>query len=417
MIRRFLSWVLRLLGRSSGAPANPRARASASARIRTADPGVFGGGSAPVDLPPYPGLDGPGERPTPAPGPAPPPSRAARLRRAAAIDIFDRLGLLTVPGQLWAFIDARNDLASGIAAFFRALGLDVEAIRRADPDEIERANDVFDLLASVGPAFDRLSPSAVAVLQRLVFAGGYDEVRAALLAVDACERIVRLAERYPSDGRPASFNAFLRAVQAELDDPAALEPDDVRELEEGGAAYARLLSEHRFELDRHAALTAELNRIWPDPWRGGPEQDGLAATLSRFDDAGDRLRDEAGLEVPAAEALVAEMRAANDAIQAQAARAEAASRGTHSSGGSSRAGAGSGHAPPPPPPPRSARDQALLFFGFAPGSAPDATAVRHAWRTYIKANHPDGCPPGELEERTRRTAEANGHYDQLKSTI
>lgn len=326
-------------------------------------------------------------------------ARVRALRRAAAVDMLDQVGLSILPGQLWLFVDAQADPAEGVAAFLGALGLDADRIRRRDPVERERANEVLQLLLGIGDAFDHLAPDARAGIQARLFSGEYDQVRAAAEAVDVLGRIARLKRRWP-DQRLALLTAFLRDVRDSLADPLALDRDDLAAAERQADALTALAIAFDEAIDRYRALRAGLDDIWPDDWSRGPEAEALDRAAAEFETLAQALLDDEALGRADVEEIVARLGAINAELDALLARAEGRTAG--GKGGAGRRDAGT-RGPGP-------LEAALAFFGFAPGSSPDRGQIRARFRELARRYHSDLA--GGDDEMMKAL---NLHRDTLKS--
>ncbi|MBX9815578.1 MAG: hypothetical protein K2X76_12825, partial [Sphingomonas sp.] len=201
---------------------------------------------------------------------APPPStiaaRVQRLKRRAAIDMFDQLGLAPIPGQLWRFVDAERDPFDGVSAFLRAIGLDPERARRRDPAELARANAVLELLFTIDHVFDRVAPPVAAALEARLCSGDYLAVRAAAQVAQTFERIARLEARWPAAHRLAVLTAFLDDVRGGLADPLGVPVPAAIQAQRVADELGRQMGALDTALRDGAALHQALLRRWPAPW-------------------------------------------------------------------------------------------------------------------------------------------------------
>lgn len=323
-------------------------------------------------------------------------ARVRRLKRRAAIDMIDQIGLAPIPGQLWRFVDAEADPARGVAAFLRALGLDPDRLRRRDRQEAQRANAVLELLFMIDHMFDRVAPPVAAALEARLCSGDYEAVRAAAQVAQTFEQIARLEARWPASHRLAVLNAFLEDVRGGLADPLGVPPpvaDHARRVADELGRQMRALDT---ELREGAALYQSLTQRWPSAWDHQAQGHARATAEAQAAEAHRKLLTEAGLRHGEVEALVARIAGAN----AQLRRLIEAIEGRAA-----------------PAPVASDIDLALGFFGFAPGSRPDPALLAQRFRALARSAHPDLAPPDPSARAAahRRFVELNGHYEVLKA--
>ena len=332
---------------------------------------------------------------------APPPvaieARVKRLKRRAAIDMFDQVGLAPIPGQLWRFVDGEADPFNGVSAFLRALGLDPAAVRRRDSGEIARANAVLELLYTIDHVFDRVSPSVAAALEARLCSGDYKAVRGAAEVAQTFERIARLEARWPASHRLAVLSAFLDDVRGGLADPLGVPAHVVAHAQEVADELGRQMGALDTELRDGAALHQALLRRWPSIWDNGPQHAKRARAEAETADAHRQLLTNAGLRHVEVEAQIGRIRAANDVL-------------------SQLLGLLDGEAPTRA---KSEAERALSFFGFPPFARPDLATLAARFRILARANHPD-LAPADPEARAaahQRFVELNAHYEVLKALV
>jgi hypothetical protein len=312
------------------------------------------------------------------------------------------LGLSIVPGQFWPFLERAGDPATALSNFLGAVGLDVEAVRRREPDALATANEVLELLVFVEPAFRHLGAAALASLEQALFSRQIDEVRRAAEIVESCESIRLLAERWLPEERFASFHAFLNDIASMLDDPLSATLDDAR--------AARRISDHYAEvmerLDRlrrsHADVRTSLSS---NPgWEMGPDADDLIHHAAIFDALVDALLSQ--LIAPTElDEFITQLGRHAASFAAFAARASAGPRT-----GRDRARKGRSKGPPPDPP-LTEFEQALRFFGFAVSDRPKREEVKKRYFAKIKLSHPDH---GGREDDAK---DANRFWDVLRRKL
>lgn len=330
---------------------------------------------------------------------APPPvaleARVRRLKRRAAIDMFDQVGLAPIPGQLWRFVDAEADPFDGVSAFLRALGLDPVRVRRRESGEIARANAVLELLYTIDHVFDRVAPPVAAALEARLCSGDYQAVRGAAEVAQTFEQIARLEARWPAPHRLAVLTAFLDDVRGGLADPLGVPAHVAAHAQQVADELGRQMGALDTELRDGAALHQALLRRWPMAWDHGAQGAARARAEADTAEAHRQLLTNPGLRHPEVQALIGRIRAANDVLSQLLAGLE-------------------GEAPARA---KSETDRALAFFGFPPFARPDAAALAARFRTLARATHPDLAPPepGTRAAAHERFVELNAHYEVLKA--
>ena len=330
-----------------------------------------------------------------APPPAPIADRVRRLKRRAAIDMFDQVGLAPIPGQLWRFVDAEADPFEAVGAFLRALGLNPAAIRARDAHELGRANAVLELLYTIDHVFDRVAPPVAAALEARLGSGDYEAVRAAAEVTQTFERIARLEARWPAQHRLAVLGAFLDDVRGGIADPLGVPGHVAAHAQQVADELGRQMGALDVELREGAALHQTLLRRWPAAWDRTGEGNARARAEAETADAHRQLLTNAGLRHTEVEALIGRIRGANDVLRRLL-------------------GALEGEAPSPV---KSEAEMALAFFGFPPFARPDAATLAARFRQLARATHPDLAPPDEAAAAHRRFVELNAHYEVLRAGL
>ena len=153
---------------------------------------------------------------------------------------------------------------------------------RGDPDELDRANDVLDLLVDIDGAFGRLAANARADVQSAIFCGEYEQVREAAQIVKTYASILELGDRYPDDQRFPAFTEFLRDVASELDQPLTATTSDAAAAEGIRLKMSELL---RQLADSRAEQDQLIKVLWADfpDWQASALQGDITLTLSRFE--------------------------------------------------------------------------------------------------------------------------------------
>jgi hypothetical protein len=338
----------------------------------------------------------------------PPSDVIRRLRRAAAIDIFEQTGLEIIPGQLWRFVDNSVEVDRAISYFLDLLGLDTEAIRRRDRRALARANDLFEMLVQVDGAFRRLKPAAIAGIENAIFSGAYDRVREAARIVSIYESIYRLATRWPVEVQFAAFRTFLQDVAAELDNPMSATLDDAQGAEEDAHYLAGLMERfvHAFAINNFLLESLRAAGVWQS-WS---QAKAIERDLLRFASLIEHVL-APDFDAGTGDVVIARLEALNAAVEAAvAANAAAGARGQardEDDDDASTTTAG--------PPPR-VEEAALIFFGFDPAAArPSLAAAKKRYRRKCQETHPDLNP--DLRDGGATFREVQQHWDVLKTKL
>lgn len=325
--------------------------------------------------------------------------------------MFDQVGLVVAPGQLWTYVDADPDPANGVRQFLAALGLDPDRIRRGDLGEQARANEVLDLLLGIGDAFDHLAPDVARAVEARLASGEYDQVREAARAVHALARVARLGARWP-DRRLALLAAFLRDVGESLADPLSVGLDDVAAAESHADTLTRLAIDFDAALDRFTLAERALRDAWPAAWAIAPEAASLEALSAEFETLAAALLDNEALGPAEVEEITARLHAIGAELEAMHARAVGGSSKGRRRSGKAGAGTGTGRAGGggPKPGPSGPVEEALQFFGLDVASAPEWAVIHRRFRELARQHHPDISGDDGTMMKT-----LNQHYDTLKA--
>ncbi|MBX9797597.1 J domain-containing protein [Sphingomonas sp.] len=327
--------------------------------------------------------------------------RLRKMRRRAAVDMFDQCGLGPFPGQFWRFVDSDVDPFVGVTQFLRAIGIDPDRVRRRDPQEIERANIVLELLFSIDHVFDRVAPEVAAELEARLCSGGYEQVRLAAGLIQTFERVAALEARWPQAMRLGVLNAFIADARAGMANPLAVSPG----IAANAARVVEALSAQMNSLDTlmvmHDALVRRLAQYWPPSWRVGPELATREAALSAVAQAHRLLVGDAGLSYAAVAAQLQRIESANAQLQRLVDRIE------------ERLGRSTG----PAVAPQTEIERARAFFGIAPGARLDLPSLRKLYRALARTTHPDTVAgdPAAKAAAHRRFVELNRYYDVLRA--
>ena len=171
------------------------------------------------------------------------------LRRRALNDLFEWLDLDFVPGQLLERSDHSADPISAFTTFLRSVGCDPEAVRRRDPEELNRLRDVVDLLMAFGSLTRWLQPAQRDALQLLLLSGDFPRLRRAAEQLFALSAILDAHEAQGVEPVLAGYDALAGRVRASLSRLLELPRRDVEGWEAAAARWLRL-ARRRVLLDR-----------------------------------------------------------------------------------------------------------------------------------------------------------------------
>lgn len=338
-----------------------------------------------------------------------------KMRKAAALQIFDILGLNVAPGQLWRFVAAEQDPGIAIGNFLAAIGLDFEAIRNFDRREQRRANELLDLLVEIDTSFSRLTREAIANIEKAVFSGNFFAVREAVEIVSLYERIARQSESWPDDYRFPAADAFIYDVRNELDNPMSASLSEARyaekiafEISDLVERFARCDSQQIETLNHIASIDPAVWKAWPEGPHinsGVVEYSTLQSTLTKSPLS---LAEIATL-IDHLEVLV---EALSQHVLAGLGRATSSGKGTSGTSGSSsssgpRGGSSSTSKSKATKP--TQLDKAFEYFGFSGVLRPSFEEVRKARSKKVRETHPD---TGGSDAAFRECSE---YWDSIKS--
>ncbi|OYY89758.1 MAG: hypothetical protein B7Y45_10845 [Sphingomonas sp. 28-66-16] len=332
--------------------------------------------------------------------------RIARMRRLAVIDIFDQIGLAPMPGHLWRFIEGNPDPVSGIVSFFNAIGIDPARIKARDPDEIDRANEVLELLFGIDTVFDRIAPEIAAELEAKLCSGDYAGVRLAAQVVKTFETIAQMEHRWPPHARLGVLDSFLRDVRAGLADPLAVREREARAAARSAEVLDRQMVAFDAEVQENRRLLYQVAIRWPKRGLPAAAVEARRKAAAESDELEKQLLQLRRLRKEAVDDGIARLRNVNARLRHLLDRIDGRAAGREKGGGRGTAAS----------PARSEFDRALEFFRFAPDARPDRTALRQRFRELARKMHPDlaGADCASQREANRRFVELNRYYDVLK---
>jgi hypothetical protein len=309
--------------------------------------------------------------------------RIQKLRRAAVVQIFELTGLGIVPGQFWQFLAEVHAPGDAVIRFLWSLGVDPDLVRRGDRDELERANEVLDLLVDIDGAFERLSVEARADVRSAIYCGEYERVRETAQIVRTYLSILDLGHSYPDDQRFPAFTEFLRDIASELDNPLTASASDAAAADRIRLRMSDLL---RQLTDRKIEHDRLVNGLWSDfpDWHSSPLEPELTLGLSRFYATLESIHrrpnstDEVSELLTHLDAINAELRALLRKLAAGAGDKSSYRRGSRDSSGGAYAKA----AP-------TLLEQAFKYFGIDKLHLPSASDFKRIKRGFQRKTHPD----------------------------
>jgi signal transduction histidine kinase len=326
------------------------------------------------------------------------------LRRAAVVQIFELAGLSVVPGQFWQFLGRNPAPADAVIEFLVALGLDVDLLRRGDIDEVERANDVLDVLVEVDGAFSRLSDSARADVQSALFCGEYDHVREIAQVVKTYSTILELGELFPAGNRFAAFTEFLSDIASELENPMSASAADAAAAERLRLKMSELLrrlADARVEQER---LVRSMWSDFPD-WHSSTSAAAITLALSLFGETLESIQSRPNSLGDVA-VLLDFLEQRNDQLRTLLFGLASGRGRTHSHG------AKGGHSSRAyKKPGETALEIALKYFGLRLNSRPSMLEFKTIKRRYQRKTHPDsGGSNQAFIEFTRHCQMVEDHF-------
>lgn len=368
--------------------AAPRTRPKTATSSRTLPPNFLDSPSAEPPIQPATSGEAPKIRTYPGLGiefSATTDPRVKQLRRAAVIQIFELAGLGVVPGQFWAFLDVTPAPGDAVINFLAALGLDPNSVRNKDPAEVDRANDILDLLVDVDGAFAKLSEEARADIQSAIWCGEYERVRDAAQIVKTYLSILELGDAFPPDERFPAFTSFLRDVASELDNPMSAEKSDAEAADRVRLMLSVLLRRLSDAKTQQEALIKLLWSEFPE-WRTLGREADITLALSRFDAMLDSILHEPH-SVETVDDYLGHLEGYNSELRSILS-AMAGDRRGKAHGSSSSTGGRSKHNPFAGAS-KSILDEALAYFGLDRARLPTLADFKKLKRKFWFKTHPD----------------------------
>ncbi len=339
----------------------------------------------------------------------------ATMRKAAAIQIFDLLGLEVVPGQLWRFVAAEVDPGIAVRNFFGAIGLDTDALMKRDTTELRRANELLELLIEIDTCFDRLNPDAIRAVEWAIYSGRYGDVRDAVEIVSLYERVARQSASWFTDfGFPAAAD-FLADVQSELANPMAATLAEARYAEHIALTISHLIERNLRCQSEHLAHLSSLESIDAKVWRAWADGAAIAKAVVEFASLSETVQT-SQLALHDIEILIARLEAINVTLQLGIAAGFRGYSGSHSSGGGksgSKHSSGAGSSGAGKSRAKSGRtltqlEQAYVYFGYAAHERPPFEEIKKRRTKKVRDTHPDTGGSHEASQ------ECNHFWDIIK---
>jgi hypothetical protein len=320
-------------------------------------------------------------------------ARTQRLARRAAAFLFDYYDFGAVPGQFWPIFEKSFDPGQAMQAFLLAVGCNPNLVRRRDPEELRKADEVIELLVRSGDILHRLPLEVRRIVSLQFKTGKYKDIRELAETAAHLQTALDYASVWTGKKVIASFAGLLRTIQRMLDDPRAVSAGDAGSAVTLVAHFSEAQSRFDRLAEQYTALVAALRDAWPESWRGTTREAGVQKHAADYHRVAESMRSSADLTL---ENLVE----GNEFLANTIGALEAALEAAKDYGGEARDRAHRHHTAPPP----DEMDVALRYFGFSktapPASKRDLRDVRNQ---KIKAHHPDAHPGASDEEIARLT--------------
>jgi hypothetical protein len=331
-----------------------------------------------------------------------------RLRRQATLELFDWLGLTHVPGQFWSLVDSLRDPISALAEFARGIGCDFQKIRRRDPEEIERFQNVIDFLQLAGPSIEAMTALQQKQFQEKLRQGNYDELmRLAKLLADL-QGLLRSAAAYETDPTLHVFRSFVQVVRELASEPFAVTEAEVSEARKRASAYTPRIEEFRLCYSiYHDALDSFENWFRPE-WKSTSREAEIIKFAGHAEECIEKLAgNDFGFDE--LDEWLARLRVCVDGVSRHKRDSETEDYYDHDH--DTRAGRSR--------PYESRIGWALKCLGFVETAKPDCGQLRTAWRKFMQRFHPDKFASDKYSDEDRRGAheraqQANEAYELLR---
>jgi hypothetical protein len=323
-----------------------------------------------------------------------------RILRQASIELFSWLGLTHVPGPFWPLVEKHRDPIGALEEFVRGIGCDFQKVRSRDKGEIERFQEVIDLLEIAGPLIDTLDKLQPSWFQDQILQKNYEKTRRLAKHIADLEELLTTTAHYKTDPTLHVFKSFVDEVQSLAAKPFEVTEEDVRAAKEHAAAYTWRIDEFRRCNSEYQFAIGTIGHWFRQEWRGTSRE----AEIRNLAGGGNKCIEElAGLDFSfdAVDERLATLRYCAEGLLAYKLESETAPSG----GGSGPKGRKS---------PESELSRALKFFGFTEDRKPDCNELKSAWRKIVTQSHPDKNKSAGAEERTKM---ANANYTFLRGRL
>lgn len=325
-------------------------------------------------------------------------ARTQRLARRAAIFLFEYFDFGSVPAQFWPIFDKTYDPAAGMDEFLQAVGCDPMLVRRKDPVETRKAQDVIELLVRSGSILHDLPPDIRRVVGKQLESGDYDKVREIAEVVAHLRAALDFASIWAGRTVVASFADLLRTLQRMLSNPIGIAAAEAASAVTLIVKYSDAQRRYDTCRERFEALSSALRDTWPGDWYGTSQEAELRNYVGNYEAVAETMRVSVDLTWEnlneGNETLRANLNALDDLLQ----RARDFVGAPH---GRDRGGAGTGRSSGT----SSAaddKDAALRYFGFSAKKPPRSKLhLREAWARKLKPLHPDKNPGADEAELAR----------------
>jgi len=322
-----------------------------------------------------------------------------QLRRRAVNELFEWLGIILIPRQTWPILKRVGDPGAAVEHLILALGCDPERARRRDADEIARLQAAIDILVALDILRPYLSLEHLQEIEYLLFSGDYDTVRKYSRIVSALSAVLIGREKSGSLRVFAVYEAFIADIERYVRDPLSLEADDADEALRMSDDFITAMEKYTALYEDVSGMISAVHAAWPDDLESGDDfrlREGMDLHFKEIDAT---LLSEPTLDLTQIEELIEECSELFKDLEGLLHRIHDAPR-------------------PDGAAQTSEKDDALVFFGFAAGSAPSWDEIKRAFRAIIKKVHPDHATgitdPEEIARRHKLTQKAIRYCDELR---
>ena len=191
-----------------------------------------------------------------------------QLRRRATIELFEWLSLTHVPGQIWPLVETYRDPIKALETFVRGIGCSFENIQRRDLAELERLQEVFDLLESARGLLENLDGSQNAWFQEQLLQGNYEKAKRLSQHFADLQELLTAADEFETDPTLYVFKTFVREVRSVAAEPFEVREEDVIDAKKHAREYYWRVEDFR-RLNSYYDHAIRTYRDWfPNEWAG-----------------------------------------------------------------------------------------------------------------------------------------------------